>query len=236
MVEWRRQRIHRSYQVGEGHEAEHGSLSDTLLHLIREEPLRTQTILDVGCGSGRLTFALANETSRIIGIDWSDQAIERAQQHARTLGLDHVTFQCCDAERIYYRELGPIDLVVANLCMSDEILRRAGVVLQPGRFIAFAAFHRDQWKESGKISQFAYQEGQIETALTAVGFEPVYLGLEQEVLHFAGQDEALSYLESAGMSEKWRADSRWRGFLAYLEGGGRELTIRAHVIVKARKR
>ena len=69
MVEWKRQRIERSYRSGEGREAIHGGLSDTLLRLIREEPLRERTVLDVGCGNGRLTFALAEEVGRIIGID-----------------------------------------------------------------------------------------------------------------------------------------------------------------------
>ena len=205
--------------------------------MIFEEPLRERTLLDVGCGSGRLTFALAEEAGRIIGIDWSGEAIERARQRASTLGLDHVTLLCCDAERIQYRDLGAFDLVVANLCMSDEILRRAAAVLAPGRFIAFAAFHRDQWKESGKVSRFAYGEGQLERALLEAGFEPVYLGVEQEVVHFASADDSLAYLDATGLAGKWKADSRWQGFLLYLQGGGKEeLTIRARVIVKARRR
>lgn len=236
MVEWNRQRIDRPYRAADAGEGDHGSLSDTLLRLIREEPLRERTILDVGCGNGRLTFALAREAGRIIGIDWSDQAIERAQQDARILGLDHVRFQRGDAERIDYCELGPIDLVVANLCMSDEILRRAAAVLAPGRTIAFAAFHIDQWQESGRVSRFAYAEGRMESALSEPGFEPLYLGVEQEVLHFASQDDALAYLEGSGLIGKWKTDGRWEGFLAYLQDGGRQLTIRARVIVKARRR
>lgn len=236
MVEWKRQRIDRPYRANEGGEEGHAGLSDTLLRLILEEPLRERTLLDVGCGSGRLTFALAEEAGRIIGIDQSGEAIERARQRASTLGLDHVTFLCCDAERIHYRDLGAIDLVVANLCMSDEIIRRAAAVLAPGRFIAFAAFHRDQWKESGRISRYAYAEGHLETALLEAGFEPVCLGVEQEVVHFASQNEGLSYLESAGISGKWRTDNRWNQFLTHLQGGRRDLTIKARVIVKARRR
>jgi ubiquinone/menaquinone biosynthesis C-methylase UbiE len=236
MVEWKRQRIDWPYRALEGRAEDHVGLSGTLLRVIMEEPLSERTLLDVGCGSGRLSFALTREARRIIGIDRSAEAIVRARDRALALGLDHVTFVCCDAETIDYRDLGPIDLVVANLCMSDEILRRAAAVLEPERFIAFAAFHQDQWRESGKTSRYAYAEGRLETALLEAGFEPVYLGVEQEVVHFADQDEALSYLESAGLAGKWKTDGRWEGFLIYLKSGGRDLTTKAHVIVKARRR
>jgi len=236
MVEWKRQRIERTYRSGEGREAIHGGLSDTLLRLIREEPLRERTVLDVGCGNGRLTFALAKEAGRIIGIDWSEQVIQQARQRARISGLDHITFVCSDAERIEYRELGPIDLVVAHLCMSNEILERAAAVLAPSRYTTFATLHRDQWKESGRSSRFAYGEEDVEVALTTAGFDPVYLEVEHEVLSFAASGDALAYLEASGLTEKWKTDSRWEGFLAYLQCGGRELTIRARVNVKARRR
>ncbi|WP_337287722.1 methyltransferase domain-containing protein [Candidatus Methylomirabilis sp.] len=236
MIEWKRQRIERAYRPGEGREARHGILSDTLLRLIREEPLRERTVLDVGCGAGRLTFALAQEAGRIIGIDWSEQAIEQARQHARTLGLHHITFMCCDAERVEYRELGPIDFVVAHLCMSNEILERAAAALAPGRYIAFATLHRDQWKESGRSSRFAYGEEDVELALAAAGFDPVYLEVEHEVLSFTAASNALAYLGDSGLIGKWKTDNRWEGFLAYLERGGGELTIRARVNVKARRR
>jgi SAM-dependent methyltransferase len=236
MVEWKRQRIERAYRPGEGLEARHGGLSDILLRLIREEPLRERTVLDVGCGTGRLTFALAAEAGRIIGIDWSESLIQQAQQQARTLGLHHVTFVCGDAERVEYRECGPIDLVVAHLCMSHAILERAAAALAPGRYTAFATLHRDQWKESGRSSRFAYGERDVELALAAAGFDPVYLETEHEVLSFAVGSDALAYLDASGLTEKWQADSRWEGFRAYLERGGRELTIRARVNVKARRR
>jgi SAM-dependent methyltransferase len=220
----------------EGQPDDHAGLSPTLLRLLREEPLRRLTILDVGCGSGRLTFAIASEAARIIGIDRSSEAIERASRKAAALELPHVAFRCLDAETVDYHDLGPPDLVAANLCMSDEILRRAGAALAPGRAIVFAAFHHDQWKESGKVSRDAYTEARVEGALEAAGFAPVYLGLEQAVVAFAGPDDAMAYVEAAGLSDRWKADSRWEGFRRYLQDGGRELTARARVIVKARRR
>ena len=236
MVEWTQQRIDRPYRLGEGSEEDHVGLSPTLLRLIREEPLSERVVLDVGCGSGRLTFALAHEAARLIGIDLAGEAIERARARVVELGLGHVSFERLDAEAIDYRDLAPIDLVVANLCMSDEILRRSAAALPPGRHIAFAAFHLEQWKESGKTSRYAYAEGQLQRALAETGFEPIYLGVEQEVLLLAAPDDGLAYLEASGLAAKWKSDGRWEGFLRYLQNGGRQLTMRARVIVKARRR
>ncbi|MGH7410187.1 MAG: class I SAM-dependent methyltransferase, partial [Candidatus Methylomirabilis sp.] len=78
-MKWKHHRIHRPYRAGEGRKEDHAGLSAALLRLIREEPLRQRTVLDVGCGSGRLAFALADDAARVIGIDRSNEAIERAQ-------------------------------------------------------------------------------------------------------------------------------------------------------------
>ncbi|PWB42851.1 MAG: hypothetical protein C3F12_13110 [Candidatus Methylomirabilota bacterium] len=236
MSEWNEQRIERVYRPGEGREARHGLLSEAFVRLIREELLRGRTVLDVGCGTGRLTFALAEEAGRLIGVDWSDGAIEQATQRARARGLNHVTFVCCDAERTDYSEFGPIDLVVAHLCMSNEILRRAAAVLRPDACIAFSTLHKDQWHETGRSSRFAYGEADVDTALAAAGFDPVYREVECERLTFSAPIDAMAYVEESGLIGKWKAESRWRGFLAYLERGGRALTIRARVTVKARRR
>ena len=55
-----------------------------------------------------------------------------------------------DAEQADYRAFGQPDLVVAHLCMSDAIVARAGGALPPGRIFAFAAFHTDQWRKTGR--------------------------------------------------------------------------------------
>jgi SAM-dependent methyltransferase len=236
MVPWNRRRIERPHRAGEGDPEDHAGLSPALLRLIREEPLSDLVVLDVGCGSGRLAFALANEARRIIGIDRAPDAIDRARARGTALGFSHVAFHCLDAETIEYRDLAPIDLLVANLCMSDEILRRAAAALPAGRHIAFAAFHHDQWKESGRTSQYAYGEERLERTLADAGFEPIYLGVEQEVVVFTAPEDGLAYVEASGLAAKWRSDGRWEGFRVYLQNGGRHLTIRARVIVKAERR
>jgi SAM-dependent methyltransferase len=60
------------------------------------------TVLDVGCGPGEITCELARRHRGLsfVGIDHSEQAIQRANQNAVRLGLTNVRFQVGDAERL----------------------------------------------------------------------------------------------------------------------------------------
>jgi ubiquinone biosynthesis O-methyltransferase len=51
-----------------------------------------QKVLDAGCGSGHLCFALADSCKEVIGIDISYNAIEFAQNTRKKLNVSNVTF------------------------------------------------------------------------------------------------------------------------------------------------
>jgi len=63
-------------------------------------PPAGSTVLDVGCGPGEITCELARRhpTLSFVGIDHSEQAIERARRNAARLGLTNVRFAAGDAE------------------------------------------------------------------------------------------------------------------------------------------
>jgi len=99
--------------------------------------------------------------------------------------------------------------------------------------LTFACFHTDQWKESGKVSSFAYDKSGLESVLRENGFRVEQIEVERDIVEFASMEEALWAVE--GMKLKWEKDGRWDNYVAYLAKGGRQLT-RSHLIVKARKR
>jgi len=208
-------------------------LSRRLLDLIQSEGFGDKTLLDVGCGWGRLTLALAPRARRLIGIDRDGSAIARAWKFAEEAAIDNVEFKVADAESIDYRGLGAFDMVVANLCMSDTIIGRSSRALDAGHCLAFACFHMDQWKETEKISSFAYDPARLGEVLDANDFRVEQMEVERDVVEFISMDEAIWAIE--GMKPKWQADGRWATFMTYLKQGGRQLT-RSHLIVKARKR
>ena len=221
-----------------GHEAPtrespgHGALSPALLAWLADQPLAACRVLDVGTGTGRLALALAPRVRRVVGIDIDAGALVEARRRARRAGLGNVLFVVADAERADYRTLGHPDVVVAHLCMSDAIVGRAAAGLEPGGLLAFAAFHVDQWRETGRVSRFAYDEVQARAVLAAAGFDVEALEVEREVMRFESIEEALAY--AGRFRGKWEADGRWAGWQRFLATGGRTLT-ESRLVVRARR-
>jgi SAM-dependent methyltransferase len=207
-------------------------VSPTFLALLEAEDLKDKVVLDVGCGAGRLTFLIAPRCRRVIGMDRDTAAVAHARQLAAAQRLANVEFAVADAEAVEYDAFGP-QLIVAHLCMSDAIVVRAARALAPGECLAFVAFHVDQWRETGRVSRFAYDEARLAAVLRESGFVPEHVEVEREVTRFGTVQEGLA--AAAGLEETWRADGRWQRYVEFLERGGRTLT-RSHLIVKARRR
>lgn len=206
-------------------------LSPRFLGLLDAEDLASARGLDVGCGTGRMTFWLAARARQVVGVDRDPAAIKEARRVAEEGRVGNVEFVEADVEREEYARFAP-DIVTAHLCASDAIIERAGRALSPGHCLGMIAFHIDQWKETGRVSRFAYDESRMELSLKSHGLVPEALEVEREVTRFASVEEGLA--AAVGLEEGWRADGRWFRYIAFLEGGGRTLT-RAHLIVKARK-
>jgi SAM-dependent methyltransferase len=207
------------------------SLSPRFLALLAAEGLEGKRALDVGCGSGRLTLWLAPRVKHAVGLDRDAHALAEARRRAAAAGLGGVEFHEADVEREEYGRWQP-DLITAHLCASDAIIERAGRALAPGQGLAMVAFHVDQWRETGKVSRFAYDESRMERALRSGGFLPEVIEVEADVLRFGSVEEGLA--AAVGLEDKWRSDGRWFRYIAFLEEGGRTLT-RSHLIVKARR-
>ena len=198
----------------------HGTLSSTLLAWLEEEPLQGRALLDVGTGTGRLALHLAPRARRVLGIDTDAGALVEAQRLARLAGLANVAFVVADGEQVDYRALGGPDVVVAHLCMSDAIVARAGAGLPPGGVLAFAAFHTDQWRETGHVSRFAYALDRARAVLGDAGFRVERLEVERETARFSSEAEAMA--AAAGLRARWQADGRWSAWERFVAEGGRD--------------
>jgi ubiquinone/menaquinone biosynthesis C-methylase UbiE len=206
-------------------------VSPRFLAFFPESDLRDRSLLDVGCGTGRVTFVLAPACRRAVGLDREPSLIAEARERATQAGLFNVEFDVADVEATEYDTWRP-DVVTAHLCASDGIIERAARALPPGGVLAMVAFHVDQWKETGKVSRFAYDEARLRASLERAGLRVEALEVEAEVQRFGSVEEALA--AAVGLEERWRADGRWFRYITFLEQGGRTLT-RSHLLAKARR-
>ena len=206
-------------------------ISPRFLALLAAEGLLRKRVLDVGCGWGRLSLLLARQAHHVIGLDRDPALIRDGRARVEAEGLCNVELQEADVEREEYGRWEP-DLVTAHLCASDAIVERAARALRPGCCLGMVAFHVDQWRETGKVSRFAYDEARMDAALRRAGLVPEAVEVEREVRTFASVEEGLA--AAVSLQDKWKSDGRWHRYLRYLEEGGRTLT-RSHLIVMARR-
>jgi len=116
--------------------------------LFERLPLRAGArVLDVGCGPGRHSLALARRGVEVVGIDHSKEFIDLARQAAEDEQLS-VEFRIADVRDL--DERGDFDAVIC-LCQGgfgllggreDEgLLARFAAALRPGGRLALSAFH-----------------------------------------------------------------------------------------------
>jgi len=206
-------------------------VSPRFLALIEAEGLAGKRVLDVGCGEGRIALALAPAARWVVGLDREARSIAEATRRATDRGIANVEFHVADVDGDEYGRFAP-DVIVSHLFASDAMIERAGRALGAGACLALVAFHVDQWRETGRVSRFAYDEARMAKALAAAGFRPEVIEVEREERHFTTVEEGLA--AAVGLEDRWKADGRWYRYVAFLEAGGRTLT-RSHLIVVGRR-
>jgi SAM-dependent methyltransferase len=206
-----------------------GQVNKTLVKLIIEEPLAKFAVLDVGCGTGALSFIVAEKAGKVIGIDISKGAISEARQ--RSTG--NTSFFVVDADTADYTALGEVDMIVSHLCMSDRIIENSARALLKGKVFAFACFHTNHLIEGGRRSRFSYTEGEMRQILEKAGFTVEYLEVETDEILFSGIDEAIEIIGGKNI-RRWKKDGRFQNLQDFIVSGGRTLT-KSILIGKARK-
>jgi 2-polyprenyl-6-hydroxyphenyl methylase/3-demethylubiquinone-9 3-methyltransferase len=104
-------------------------------------------VLDVGCGGGILSEALARLGARVTGIDLSRPLIEVAQAHARQHGLD-IDYRCMSVEQLAAEAPSTFDIVVC-MEMLEHVPGPAAIVsacsqlIRPGGHAFFSTVNRN---------------------------------------------------------------------------------------------
>ncbi|MCK6540786.1 MAG: bifunctional 2-polyprenyl-6-hydroxyphenol methylase/3-demethylubiquinol 3-O-methyltransferase UbiG [Anaerolineales bacterium] len=125
------------------------------LHTIN--PLRTKfimekvttsnpKILDVGCGGGILSEALAKAGAQVTGLDLSEASIQAARQHAQQQGLS-IDYRYERVEDLAQRQAGTYDVVTCMEMLEHvpepgKVVAACAQALKPGGFAFFSTINR----------------------------------------------------------------------------------------------
>jgi 23S rRNA (uracil1939-C5)-methyltransferase len=73
-----------------------GKMVDRALEWL--DPGADDRVLDLFCGLGNFSLALARRAGRVVGIEGDAAMVERGTENARANGLDNVTFGCANLQ------------------------------------------------------------------------------------------------------------------------------------------
>jgi ubiquinone/menaquinone biosynthesis C-methylase UbiE len=108
---------------------------------------REFAVLDIGCGTGNFTFALAEAGFLATGIDAYDALVELAREKRRAMHVPNLAFRQTDLAKSHAFRDGAFDQVVNIHSIyvhpePDQLLTEAYRVLKPGGHAVFVNFTR----------------------------------------------------------------------------------------------
>lgn len=182
----------RSWDAGTYHRVASAMDSMALAVLGRLPLAGDETVLDAGCGSGRITAALAERLprGRVIGVDASPEMVARARAHLR----DRAEVRLADLTALELEE--PVDAVFSTAVFHwvrdhDRLFARLYAALRPGgRLVA----------QCGGKGNIAGQLAAADAVAARPEFAAAFRGWERPH-RFAGAEETAAKLEAAGFAQ-----------------------------------
>lgn len=106
---------------------------------------KEKTALDMGCGVGRMAFAMSNDFKEVFGVDVSEIMIEKAQEYQKALGIANAKFSVNNGADLSSFSDGSLDFIFSYIVLqhcpsSKQVLKYIGEfsrVLKPSGVCLF---------------------------------------------------------------------------------------------------
>jgi 2-polyprenyl-6-hydroxyphenyl methylase/3-demethylubiquinone-9 3-methyltransferase len=113
----------------------------------RHASLKGKSVLDVGCGGGILTEAMARCGATVTGIDLSEKALKVAALHLHESGLN-ITYEMVSAEDFAGRSAGAFDVVTCMELLEhvpepQSMVAACARLVRPGGQVFFSTINRN---------------------------------------------------------------------------------------------
>jgi len=110
--------------------------------------LQGKDVVDIGCGGGILTDAMARSGARVLGVDLATKSLKVAQLHALEAQTPNVRYQEISAEALAAERPASFDVVTCMEMLEHvpdpaSIVRACATLVKPGGWVFFSTLNRN---------------------------------------------------------------------------------------------
>jgi 2-polyprenyl-6-hydroxyphenyl methylase/3-demethylubiquinone-9 3-methyltransferase len=111
-------------------------------------PLAGRSVVDIGCGGGILSEAMARQGARVLGIDLAERSLKVAQLHALEAGVSNLEYREVAAESLADQRPASFDVVTCmemmeHVPLPSSIVEACARLVRPGSWVFFSTINRN---------------------------------------------------------------------------------------------